>query len=752
METDNRSPLENQLELRRFLQIESNEFTELTQFKNYVTKDGVVGELHIPGPCNTVAGYLKLLGSCCSNMVTSAYVMCNKIDQEIYPAIYNEIQMNSWIASKTRLDDDNITNRRVFYIDVDPKKRNSNGEIITSKISATDEESAKAWQLAVKIREDAIAEFGDKDFFGYGCSGNGHYVYIRIFEKETPELREKYTRLIRLLKKKYDNDDADIDGKTFNAARIMPAPGTMKCKGGETETRKHRMVWFKMMAETDPMILPIEKLWDWADKIEQEVGPVVDVVKKKKTESHSAEAKPVDKSKEKKLIEYDVPSVFQWGSNIAKIATAKTYISKMPEAIQNDGGDRSCYLVAWRLATKFKLDEDEIFEILVNDYNPRCVPAWSDSQLRHKAQEAVQALDDYIDEEVVQPVAKPGRSTIDPVQPVQEQAGFEVIWNAPEHAPEQTWINRELELALGWPAIIGGPTYSGKTLAIQSLFASTILGMPIWGMFKNTHIGKCIHFDFEQGAALTEERYHRLCLGLGTTMEAIQGKLGRCYYPEHYLDDPGVIDKISKAVDGCSLALIDSLKAALPNTNENDSSARNPLDMLGRITRNTGCLFILAHHTRKPTKDSFWQGLELRGTGAFEQAAGGVIMMSTVHKDLVLSWKKCRSSGAKNKTPLIININDTSNGGLSFTASPQPPKPDKAQNRIIELESIGTLIIDLFISEPMQKSKTNISKKLDKPIRHVSKIIDELVIRKIITPIGVTSNKSYILTSAYSNK
>jgi hypothetical protein len=89
---------------------------------------------------------------------------------------------------------------------------------------------------------------------------------------------------------------------------------------------------------------------------------------------------------------------------------------------------------------------------------------------------------------------------------------------------------------------------------------------------------------------------------------------------------------------------------------------------------------------------------------------------------------------------------------LSFTASPQPPKPDKAQNRIIELESIGTLIIDLFISEPMQKSKTNISKKLDKPIRHVSKIIDELVIRKIITPIGVTSNKSYILTSAYSNK
>lgn len=69
------------------------------------------------------------------------------------------------------------------------------------------------------------------------------------------------------------------------------------------------------------------------------------------------------------------------------IDRARAYIERMPEAISGSGGHTATWNVARKLAD-FGLSESEILGVLVNDYNPRCQPPWSQRELEHKAADA----------------------------------------------------------------------------------------------------------------------------------------------------------------------------------------------------------------------------------------------------------------------------------------------------------------------------------------------------------------------------
>ena len=70
---------------------------------------------------------------------------------------------------------------------------------------------------------------------------------------------------------------------------------------------------------------------------------------------------------------------------------ARAYIARMPEAISGSGGHQATWAVALVLAKGFGLSERDTFRLLWQDYNPRCVPPWSEKELRHKARQASQA-------------------------------------------------------------------------------------------------------------------------------------------------------------------------------------------------------------------------------------------------------------------------------------------------------------------------------------------------------------------------
>ena len=73
------------------------------------------------------------------------------------------------------------------------------------------------------------------------------------------------------------------------------------------------------------------------------------------------------------------------GENYQRIAK---YISKLPAAIEGQGGSQACFNAALKLMSNFSLSESEAHDLLSREYNHRCSPPWSDAELWHKVQSA----------------------------------------------------------------------------------------------------------------------------------------------------------------------------------------------------------------------------------------------------------------------------------------------------------------------------------------------------------------------------
>jgi Bifunctional DNA primase/polymerase, N-terminal len=67
---------------------------------------------------------------------------------------------------------------------------------------------------------------------------------------------------------------------------------------------------------------------------------------------------------------------------------AIAYLNAMPPAISGGGGHNQTFAAATSLVHGFGLSINAAFQILVDHYNPRCQPEWSEQELRHKVEEA----------------------------------------------------------------------------------------------------------------------------------------------------------------------------------------------------------------------------------------------------------------------------------------------------------------------------------------------------------------------------
>ena len=196
--------------------------------------------------------------------------------------------------------------------------------------------------------------------------------------------------------------------------------------------------------------------------------------------------------------------------------------------------------------------------------------------------------------------------------------------------PPIPWVCEALELAPGPPTMWAGFGFSKKTLAAQSLALSVVAGLPAWGRFPCRQ-GRVLHIDFEQGERLTFDRYQRLAKGLGLCEQDLGG-LESISFPPVYLDAAGAEADLVRELTGVALAVIDSFRACAPGTDENDSEARVPLDMLARVSEQTGCTILVIHHARKEQgengKSAGGAKMSVRGSGALFDAPQCVLVLT----------------------------------------------------------------------------------------------------------------------------
>ena len=69
------------------------------------------------------------------------------------------------------------------------------------------------------------------------------------------------------------------------------------------------------------------------------------------------------------------------------IARARAYVSKMPQAIEGEGGSDATFAVAKVLKHDFDLSDTDAL-LLMHEYNTRCLPPWSEKELHHKLEDA----------------------------------------------------------------------------------------------------------------------------------------------------------------------------------------------------------------------------------------------------------------------------------------------------------------------------------------------------------------------------
>ena len=67
---------------------------------------------------------------------------------------------------------------------------------------------------------------------------------------------------------------------------------------------------------------------------------------------------------------------------------ALAYLDKLPSAISGQGGHSATYTAATVLVHGFELDPEQALGILLDHYNPRCEPPWTEKELRHKVEDA----------------------------------------------------------------------------------------------------------------------------------------------------------------------------------------------------------------------------------------------------------------------------------------------------------------------------------------------------------------------------
>ena len=200
--------------------------------------------------------------------------------------------------------DSDIAVRRWLLIDADPVRMSEDGEILDTSLPATDAENAEAYRLIDHVRAIMEGTFG---FLGpvVASSGNGWHVCYPVDMPNDEVSKGMHRDLLRGLDKRCSNVNANIDTKTYNAARIWKVYATKSRKGIESVGRGHR--WAGMLDGTtfDPehRLHNVERLkvmlkrWANQDEIEaRENAPIM---------PSSSEAAPYAK----KALDMEVASV-----------------------------------------------------------------------------------------------------------------------------------------------------------------------------------------------------------------------------------------------------------------------------------------------------------------------------------------------------------------------------------------------------------------------------------------------------------
>ncbi len=432
---------------------------DVDEFLRCIHADGSIYEIrsvHCPERVggtftSTMAGWFNDAGAAAEAIA--------EVDGLKPPAIYvtlNPVNPNLLGRGNNRMvhkcrsttSDEDIIRRRWLFIDIDAKR--------PAGISSTDAELAEAVTVSDSIVK-AMRDDGWPEPL-VGMSGNGRYLLWGIDLPNDEASKELIKSVLQSLAAQYDSDGAEVDCSTFNAGRIAKVLGTVARKGDEllgvdgVDDRPHRRSWF--IPPTEPLqIVTAEQLRVVAGE-SPEQSPSTRLAR---VQASTAQPDVIDR--------------------------ASRYLAKCEPAVAGQKGHSKLLTAAVAMVQGFALSDGDAMRLLAQEYNPRCEPAWSDWELRHKVDEAGKlpgergrllnarkasskqtAGPEQLNDPASDPVTIPaGRLLTQYVQQIRAGDLPQLI--------SQPGVLDGIEVGAGLITIIGAPPGFGKTaLAMQVMF------------------------------------------------------------------------------------------------------------------------------------------------------------------------------------------------------------------------------------------------------------------------------------------
>lgn len=211
---------------------------------------------------------------------------------------------------------------------------------------------------------------------------------------------------------------------------------------------------------------------------------------------------------------------------------------------------------------------------------------------------------------------------------------------------------------------------SGKTWLADDLAVAVASGTPWLGRFL-TKQGRSLILDYENGSYESRRRIQAVTRGRG--IASVDG-IGLAAMPAVYANDPVFQSEVQRAAEGRALVILDTLKAANPGVDENDSNMRVGLDALRRVGETTGCAFLVLVHGKKTggnqsgTIDPREQG---RGSSAIFDAADTVLHVAYA-EGRPLMVRQTKSRQGRSIAPFQVEIIDSPDGGVICRSSDLP--------------------------------------------------------------------------------
>lgn len=324
-------------------------------------------------------------------------------------------------------------------------------------------------------------------------------------------------------------------------------------------------------------------------------------------------------------------------SDDAIIGRARKYLVTMAPGISGQGGHNATFRAACVLVCGFELGEQQALELLLQAYNARCQPPWSEAELRHKVRDAAKqpgqrgylrnaAPARWCEIQIPSYEWQPER------RPIERFSFAQLLALHPQlHPPVVEGLFRE-----GETANIISVSKIGKSWLAYGLALSIITGRHWLGRFKTSQ-GRVLLIDNELHKPTLVYRIKTVADALAISAaeyeEALEiwplrGNLRNVFELER---------ELSGADDFRAVILDAKYRMMPPGASENDNSAETQFfNVIDRCAELTGAAFVNVHHSSKGSQADKRVTDVGAGAGAQSRAADCHLVMREHEDDGVM--------------------------------------------------------------------------------------------------------------------